>query len=79
MAVVLGRYSIGGSQALSDFSKWSRESLEQFARDAAQENRILTEQVAGLLRAYRAEVVRNARATASQPTNQRHSDHEKRF
>ena len=44
----------------TDFKTWERERLEKFARDAADENRELRQQVNDLLRAYRAEVIRNA-------------------
>ena len=39
----------------SDFTTWERKILEQFARDAADENKILKQQVKDLLTALRKE------------------------
>lgn len=46
----------------TDFSTWDRKTLEQFARDAADENLLLREQTALLIAAWRKEVVANAKA-----------------
>lgn len=40
----------------TDFSTWQRETLEQFARQAADENKQLRQDLRTALDAYRAEV-----------------------
>lgn len=45
---------------MTTFSTWTRDNLEKFAQEAAEDNRQLRQQVNDLLRAYRAEVIRNA-------------------
>lgn len=43
----------------TDFKNWERETLEKFAREAADENRDLKEKLKGLLDAWRKEVINN--------------------
>lgn len=49
------------SPGRTDFTAWSRKSLEQFARQAADENLVLRTQLADALAAWRREVVKGAR------------------
>ena len=53
---------------LADFSAWQRETLEQFARQAADENRQLRADVRTALDAYRAEVRKRIQQQAQQDT-----------
>ena len=46
---------------MTDFKTWARETLEQFAREAADENRELKEKLKGLLDAWRQEVIKNSK------------------
>jgi len=43
----------------TDFSTWQRKTLEDFARQVADENLELKEQLRAALAAYRMEVVKN--------------------
>lgn len=48
----------------TDFKTWERDTLEKFARDAADENRELKEKLKGLLDAWRKEVIKNHKEAA---------------
>lgn len=45
----------------TDFKTWERDTLERFAREAADENRDLKEKLKGLLDAWRKEVIKNSK------------------
>lgn len=48
----------------TDFRAWERDTLERFARDAADENRELKEKLKELLVAWRKEVIKNQKEQA---------------
>jgi len=51
------------SPSRTDFTRWSRTNLEQFARQAADENLILRTQLREALAAWRKEVAASAALT----------------
>lgn len=49
----------------TDFKTWERETLERFAREVADENKALREELALALEAWRKEVLRSATEAVS--------------